>query len=69
MKQPQRTYEQHVAWVKAGRPQAPVRPAATRVWRVSYLGKILFESGQYSHCVVYRNQFKGQKDYDNYKIQ
>lgn len=62
MRQPHRTYEEHVAWVKAG------RPVGGRIWRVSYLGKILFESGQYSYCVVYKNQFKGQKDYNLYKI-
>lgn len=63
MRTPERTYEQHVAWVKSGR-----LPERNRIWRVTYLGKVLFEARQYSHCVVYKKQFIGQKDYLQYKI-
>lgn len=48
--------------------RTPRQPKVKKtVWDVVYLGKTVF-TGNYPQCVKYRNQFKGQRDFNSYSI-
>jgi hypothetical protein len=61
-----KTFGELYYYMKAGRLPNEKLPKV-ETWSVYYFGKVLFK-GQYSHCVKFKNQFKGQADYKHYQI-